>query len=346
MADQTDTLPPEREHRVPPAPVLLSDLTRDLVWPNLLRALSLGLHPVRLLLCYALVLLCYHGFALAAAYSGDGLPSALGLFGRVRAWVLSGMALGPGVWAVLSAMLVVGTPLFAWLGGALGRSAAEDVAMAESAGLRAHGRDALRKLPSLVIALLGAPVVIAAAFGLLVGAAWLLVQSPITEALGVVAAAVATAAGLFGLVAFAFWGLLLPVLAPAVMCERSDGIDAIQRAVAYSIGRPFRVVLYGATLWALVGLTTWLALTAADASFDAVDSIVDLRGLRTAEDTAAFTSWLILFAIRSVLLLPWAIGLSVLHCGGGAAYLALRQVCDGQDPADLAGSPRASSSSS
>ena len=168
------------------------------------------------------------------------------------------------------------------------------------------------------------------------GLARRLLMAPYVDVLGVIIAAIAIGVAALALVGLAAYTLTLPLLAPAMMCEASDCIDAVQRIVAYAIYRPLKTILYTGLLWVMTAVIWWLAQQAAAFGFDLSTWISGIITRRAADDLSVPAAWLSVWAIRAVLLTPYAIGLSVLFSGGAAAYLALREACDGQDRSDLA----------
>ncbi|MEO0482500.1 MAG: hypothetical protein AAF138_02665 [Planctomycetota bacterium] len=350
MPDETDDIAPadtpstRTGNAVPP--VIWSDLASDLIWPKLLRAPALGLHPGRLALAYIVVLAVYVLGSIGAAWSGDGLPALVGLIQRIEIWLEAGFVWGPGPWIVLGCLVPLSALLLAWLGGALGRSAAEDYAriprgaLSESGvsrcGVRGSTAKAFRRFVSLFIALWAAPVAVLAVTAGCAGLARLLMMAPYVDVLGVLVAALAIAVAGLAFVALLAYILTLPMLAPAMMCEASDGIDAVQRIVAYTIYRPLKTLLYTGLLWTLTVGVAWLALRCADYAYELSKWISGVATRRASDELTAPAAWLAVWAIRAVLLAPFAIGLSILFSGGAAAYLALREACDGQDPSDLA----------
>jgi hypothetical protein len=145
----------------------------------------------------------------------------------------------------------------------------------------------------------------------------------------------------------------LPMLVPAVACEGTDAIDAAQRCFAYALARPLRLALYlavvvvqgvlltlviAALLNAAVQACAWVATAWAD---PAAREYLRDAALRTAEATSdtpgsrVLAGRLIAFWSGLPAALLAALGVSYWFSSGTVLYLAMRQVCDGQDIGEL-----------
>lgn len=336
-----------------------SALTRDLIWPKLVRCGAMSWRPSRLVLSYAT--------CAAIALGWSAWPQGAGLAGRVGdAWSDSARnaalalaerdaeLMGFAVERVQTdmmdavgqadrltwAILVVTLALVLATGGAISRSAAGQFAL----GLHLPWRDTLgwsaRRLGQLAMALALWPGLAAA---LLTGAAlvgW--AGFAAGSWAGGVSFLLSLALSGGAVVLLAGWALGLPMFAPAVACEDTDGIDAAQRVVAYGLHRPLRLAWYlivllamgvlmlAATTW-LVGLALEFAVWASGLLSGQPDDLLVAAGKRSQTVGGS----LIEFWVAAWRLIPAAVGFSYGWTAGPVLYLSLRQVCDGHDPADL-----------
>lgn len=266
----------------PTRPVLLADLSAGLVWPKLLRAVPLAAHPGRILLgAVPFIWLMAVGslFDLIAGRPinwppppqseslldpGPGAASqisptrSLGAFEALaisdKQAELAGVP-KPDIfdqapshaWPLLIALLLIVVPIFLLFQAAIARSVACDVALRLNLSSSKALRSSARKLPSILGAWFG-PLIIASVLVLMLLTAGLLLRWPGLNILG------GALYGLFlllgALLVFIALGFLLAqsLLAPAVVIENSDAIDAVQRAYAYLLCRPARFVVYAAIL--------------------------------------------------------------------------------------------------
>jgi len=151
-------------------------------------------------------------------------------------------------------------------------------------------------------------------------------------------------------------GLAGPMIVPARMIEDSDAIDAMQRSVAYTIAHPLRVLLYAAVAVGVSGLAlalgriliagSWqLALEQAgawtgpvrDAALTGVMPASAAGEARALPTTTRISHWLINLWSQIPPLLIGGYAISLFFTAGTKVYLAARQVCDGQDQADIQG---------
>lgn len=159
------------------------------------------------------------------------------------------------------------------------------------------------------------------------------------------------------LLALAFAG---PMVVPARMVEDSDAFDAVQRGVAYALAKPLRLMLYMAiTALGVVlalGLATallaggWSLAVEQSGAWLSAEGEAALTGAMppTAEGTArdlptttAIARWLIRLWSNVPTLLIAGYAISLFFTASTRLYLAMRQVCDGQDPAEVQGAERA-----
>jgi hypothetical protein len=227
------------------------------------------------------------------------------------------------------------------------------VEFASGVFLHARGSAAfvIARLPSLV-APFAIPVVLAALLTLAVAGLGLATLSwPVGDILGSLAygLAVFTCLALALLLATLLVGWAL--LPPAVVCEgtgtgpvgHGDGIDALQRGVAYILNAPLRVGLYlglaaaqayavgwvghaladAAVAWARGSATWWLSAEQAAALTPSSNGTSGVAGI-----IMGFWEWI-------PAMLASACATSVFAAGSTLAYLLLRRVCDGQHESEI-----------
>lgn len=365
-----------------------AELTAGLLWPRLLRAFPLALQPPRLLLGLAMILWTLvvgsvfdaatpirvqpagfadatGPFAFLVAQFREGMHAcALGavrldaarVFDGLRAAVVTGprslIDQAPGAAASLAVtILIFVVPVVCLLAAAACRMVACDVASDLNLGLAPALATARRKWRSLLGAVLG-PLALMGVLALLIATLGLvMLRFNIVNIAGGVLYGVPLLLGaalVFVAVGYALGGWML---LPAVMVEGTDAIDAIQRAYAYTIGRPGRLAMYGAALLALLAVSsTAIALLIAEATQWTASLANAWTGAAplsagahafaaapasehggTASFVQAAVRWWESFAMNLVA----AYAASFLCSGSTLLYLLLRRVNDEQDIEDI-----------
>ncbi len=277
-----------------------------------------------------------------------GVVSALVQLGEVPGRVFKAYP-----WSTLALIPIVAA-LTALLGGAVCRSAAVEFARAGRLTWTEALSFSLSRFGSSAASLLG-PLVIG---GILWGGVVLLGGA----ALSVPWLQVAGAA-LFGialLLSFLLalltigYALGLPMLLPGVACEGTDAIDSVQRAYAYVLGRPLRLVLYLLVL-VIAGVVVTMVLSAIagmvrEGSIRAAGTLLSkessslwytyvvsgeapLRVQPTSSQKATGAVLAFWGRIPGLLVVSWVV--SYLFSAGTALYLTVRQANDGQDPSEI-----------
>ena len=248
-------------------------------------------------------------------------------------------------------MLIVGV-----FGGAIARSTACDIAGWPAPGPGESISFAWRKRFDFLMALLGPAVFIVGVALVLAIVGAVALRIPGVDAIASVFYGLALVMGL--LVALCVFGLCLGglMLIPSVAVECTDWLDGVQRVYAYVAGTPGRLVLYLLALLTQGALAYWaLSLILAFAMNFTAGATTGWLGARPTElagrvepfvfqiqpDEWALTGttdWAAhgmgLWELAAVLLLAAGV-FSYLFTGGTALYLALRQVNDHQDMADI-----------
>lgn len=343
----------------------LPDLLDDLLWPKLFRAAPLALQPGRIGL--ALFTLAVAGLIGIANTWWSDAPSFFELIaatlnappvrtpGAIANPITDALArAGHLVTEHPLALLFQGVPILAAL--AIGTAAiARMVAVEFSAGVTMSWTEALgfvlSRWPSALGAAFGAPLLIGLIALALAALGFIFLQLPGLDILGAIGFIVVLLLALLG--AALTLGLLLghSMLVPALACEGTDAIDALQRVYAYVLAKPGRLVAYslvlgailavtaGATL-AIAGATDFLARNATGAWLgDAASTILHPHAIDASAEPPAATRSIASRIINVWLGLVWMIAVSSIFAtyvsGSTILYLIMRQASDGQDWGEL-----------
>ena len=338
--------------------VRLGGLLEDLLWPRMFEAVTLALRPDRMVLALmTIVLLALVGQANLLWGADDpflGLVSERigGAVGAVwqATWVAFFDASRVVDWAGAEAAsrvlffeiprdivtqhtagLIVLGPVIVLLWGVGGVAISRSVACEFSMGVTPSWPGilafAIERWRSVLGALLGPWIVIAGLGAIVWAMAWFVGVPWI----GIFAALVfGIALILAGLVVFltAAYCLGALLLVPAVACEGTDGIDAIQRTFARVLGRPMRLVIY-LVLAAVIGVVA----VGIVALF--VDAVQGFAWWLIGSDPEGAAGAVLGLWMNVLQLLVASYALSYLHAASTIVYLILRQVADGQDVNEL-----------
>ena len=363
-----------------PTPLTFDDLVADLTWPKLLRAGPLAIRPSRVML--GMVWLVGAAGILWVCDRVDDAPNNV-LADGLRQIGLSYASLfrgrSPENYADLHdallgapARLVYEHPfvtilgllaLVLWtsvLGGAISRSAASDFALGrpiswpEALGFSLSRWRSLAGSILLPLVLLwiitfsitvGGLLLRVSGLNLLVGVGW-----GVFLVGGLVAAAIMTT-----------FALGHTMLVPAITCEGTDAIDAVQHAYAYVYAKPLRLVLYSLLLivqglivvaiaWFVMLLTmhtaAWAAQGFAGARGEAIMAEVSRQipavpalgrtgSSESLTNTDRYTAGMIAFWCYALFVITLGVAVSVYWTSCTLLYLAMRRICDGQDVHEL-----------
>jgi hypothetical protein len=265
------------------SPITIDDLAADLIWPRLLRAGPIAFSPIRLglglfaVISIALVIGVCLWLERALHISDPALLNA-GVPEAARHFTLSSLAHHPGgaAWRltehfitlpwlfVLSnpitatAGVIVSLCLWAIAGGAISRTAAEEFATGRTIPWPAAIGLALSHLRSLIAAVAGPVILVWSLWMVLAFGGFVLFRLPGLDLLGGVLYGLALLLGFFAILLMGAFALAHWMLIPAVVCEGTDAIDAVQRAYAYVFGRTSRLLLYGLIITAQGLLLGWI----------------------------------------------------------------------------------------
>lgn len=281
------------------------DLTRNWGWPLLLRAWLMCLAPERLVLGVlggVLVLLLTRllgDWRFEPVGPLDPIPARVNFFG-----IDPGRLTLPGV-AYWSIMLLVLTPM----GVAIGRSAIVRISCEARLGLRGSVLFAVQTWK----AWLGAVVLQCGLLFALSGLTAILWLND-SALLGNLAYLLAGLTGIFWVVL-----LVLQSMVPgAIAAERSDAVDALQRAGAYLVAGFLRLVVYLLIVGVVGGVFAWLFQTA---------WMIGESALPPGRTTVP------MFDLAEGLLRLIVGGVVISYCytAGGMVYLLMRRAVDQQD---------------
>lgn len=296
---------------------------------------------------------------------GSAVTRAVALDGDAAAReVVRALVTGP---ADLAVAYPVSLPLLglAMLGAivAVGTGIARSVAEEGATGFRPSAARMLgwsvARWPSAFAAVAVPMVALALGVVLLRSLGWLGFALPGVNVLGAVLLPVGVALGLAMVALAVGLGLGGIMVVPARAAEDSDAIDALQRALAYVVARPLRLAKYlaialGAAALAL-GVARGLIVGAWDLTIGQGGAWLSdsreaaLTGIAPpAEDgtpgtlggTPRVAHWFVNLwgGVPVVLISGYAI--SLFFTAGTRVYLAMRELCDGQDPSEIQGAPR------
>ncbi len=180
---------------------------------------------------------------------------------------------------------------------------------------------------------------------------------PGLEVVGGLLYALALLLGLAAVAVLVLTTIAWPILIPAAVCEGTDAIDAVGRALAYAVARPLRLVVYlllaalvcavasaialafaeGAVSFAHAATSAWTS----DRGFAEIQGrfpapVLDSEGNPEALGLLASTSsWIVDFWSGCLRLVAAAYALSTALTASTLTYLFMRQLCDGQHYAEL-----------
>jgi len=347
------------------SPTTLRDLTRHLIWPNLLEVPRLALSPAAMLpgiLASGAILLLDtvypHAWGMPEAWSGIvSKPLSMLAAQGGEAWLALKSGSVSGVldaavtaavrvprellseyWPSLVALAFVLVSL-AWSMTAAARVAVIRLGRRERAGMAPAMRFASRRFISVLAAwCLPLVAVWAGAIGLsMVG--WMLRTgglNVLTAVLLPVPLLVSLAVVLIGVI-----GGLGATFAPgAAAADDADGFDIVQRGYSYVLARPLRLLVY----LAILAIVCWLSIAIVIAILEATSRLwliaADVRLADklplTAEDGSIGQSGRLVgmwWSISACVIGGYAI--SILGASTGALYLAMRRLVDGQQEREI-----------
>ncbi len=363
MNDSRTSSPPARG--VWRSPVILDDLTADLIWPRLLKAGSLAVRPGRLALAF------FYLVGLAAIVSvADRIDGVEGnvLLAAAAEWLrhfndllqactrLNGAEVGQAVYGMFigtllellssHTILTIGflPVILVWttlMGGAISRIAAMDFAQGVGLSWPEGMGYAMGRWSSFAGSIFGPLLVVYGIVLALAVGGWVLFSLSGVNVVGGLLWPLFLIGGAVAAVIMLAMTLGGPMLVPAVACEGTDAIDAVQHAYSYVFAKPLRLLVYMAILAAefllisvVVAAVIWLIVNVAQQGagmWVAVPADNVLRGQPELEGVDSVASGFVRFWTGIPLLLGVAFAVSYFWCAATVLYLAMRRVCDGQD---------------
>ncbi len=350
-------------------PVALADLTDDLLWPRLLRVPAMSLRPASITLAFFGLLVAGLLGELTRIWKPansvtlttniaeeseravrsffthliDGLMTADPTQLRAAFGVLSGpprAAWDMFGWGSLLALPMFGVLLIA--GGAISRIGACLFAH----GVRLSWVDALgfalRRWSSLFFAFAGPLLLVLFVYGVIALGGWALFTLEWTRPIGALLFPGALLGAALAIAILLLTVLGAPLLVPAVACEGSDAIEAMQRAFAYVPARPLRYAIYLGVLGAvgLLAVAFAFAVCAGTTSFasDAATAWVKQPPHALAERSVSeggTAEWFLHLWLGLPLMIAASYAMSVLFTGCTVVYLLIRKLVDGQSTTDI-----------
>lgn len=341
----------------------------DLSWPRVARAAALGVRAGRIGLAVfgllpALLLVGVFRWLDRQIVGGGGIswpvgdgPTGVRLLTLPWRWAveapISAVSAAPlttliaGPLALVIALVVVA---------AIARSIAAELSWKREIGWTEALGFAASRWRSLLGAVLG-PLVLVWLLSAVVAIGGLLLRVPGLDVAAALGFLVALVVGLVSFVVLAglVIGWWLSVL--AIVCDGADALDAVQRSLAYIVGKPVRLVVYAgvgfATAWALMVVVTGVALGAVGLSAHAAASLAGesgqavvrhavvsgLQGAGAAGEapgsTGGVAAGVMTVWVRLVVLVVIGAWVAVLTGAATGAYLAIRRAVDGLDMDEL-----------
>lgn len=339
-----------------------------LLWHRVLMGAGMGLRPGRVGIAFFAVVigavLVGIGQAVDGRFMGGDGPAVASAFqprtlqflpwrwfisaplSLVRHWPVTTLVMGP--------LLVVVWQVAA---GAIARMTAVEIAHGKRMEWTEGLGFAAARWGSLVATVLGPLVLVWGAALLLAAFGALLLQWPLLNLLGGALYAAALMIGLLMAVGTGAYVIGFPMLAPALMCEGTDPVDAVQRSFAYVTARLPRTLWYlllsgvgvaftgcvvaVLAVWgiefAAMASGAWAGVSGREMLWGGVPAMVPHPPGVMAEPTGTYAlgSWLVRLWMSIPLTFVIATCLSCAASAGTMMYMAMRSVCDGQDLAEL-----------
>jgi hypothetical protein len=249
-------------------------------------------------------------------------------------------------WAVLLPALIV----LSIGGGTIARLAALDFVRHPTMTWPGALGFGIRRGAGFASAMLAPSILGALLIGSLALAGFLLWSVPLLQVVAAVAFPLMLVVGLITVILAVGQVLGVAMFVPALACEGTDWIDAVQRVYAYIIARPVRVLMCGlivlAQLIVIISVAQWLADVTVSTTLQATAAIAPApyewlndptRSGPPGNASGSLKATLSILAFWSKLpgLIVAGLGISLFFSAGTICYLLLRQACDGQDPREL-----------
>lgn len=345
-------------------PVLLSDLTGDLLWPRLLSVVPLSLGINRLFASFIAVVLCALIARVPLAWednrsladlwwqqmpaireADDTLPVIAPLLRFIADPALTSLRLlhdHPGALATAVPMVLF-SALFA---ACVSHSAAMSFGRRTPVGFAPSFAAAIRSYPAVVVAM-GWPFAVVGVIGLLIASVgFVFLTWDFGRTVGGILFGLPLLISALAVLLLGAWIVAWPLLVPAAMCEAGpsgsagDGLDATQRVLAYVYNSPLRLGVYAGicALQVVVARIAYSTLMIATADFARWSSSwfvarESADAFYANPETIATKG--VMFWVSAMQVLGAAFLFSLVVCSGTAVYLLIRRLCDGQDESEI-----------
>lgn len=372
------TAPPPSKPIIGPSGLMpvLTDWWQELNWPRILASPRLGLRPGRLGLALFAIIIAILLLNLGLAIDAKLVTGPI----RWPLWPWSHAAeprdqlmLPWRAYVTLPKRLIAGAPIttlvigpivlsiYLTMLGAISRISACELAQGQSLTWSEGLKFTIPRWRSLLGAIIGPLVIVWLIAAALVLGGWILMHVPYLNIIGGLSYPLFLIGGFLATIILIGYAFGHNLFIPAIACEGTDAIDAIQRGYTYFLAKPIRLIAY--TLCGLTGLLVtvgiiaiiarWTIGFAAEgaavwagpdgrimvwyATFEAIPGLFGVT--HATQDTPLKTwaagAWLIRFwTTIPILLVPasfFSCGMSVCT----AIYLGMRRICDGQDWAEI-----------
>ncbi len=338
----------------------------DLVWPRVFASPLQGVRVWRVVMSFFAILIAglvlSMGLAVDRAWKvrvpewpwDDGTGGAFELGWRlwvgvprtlVMTWPVTSLIAGPVALALAVVVL-----------GALCRGSACELAT----GRRIEWTEALGYAVRRWRALVGSVVIswgLVWLLSVLIAAGGVLLRVPGLDVAAAIVYPLALLGGAIAMLVILGYALGHNLFLPAVACDDADAIDAVQRAFAYTFGRPLRLAAYyvlgsislamvvGVAAIVLVGAMGFAARSGSALAGDRGGAILwkgTLESLgwpfwqfKEPEGTAKGAAWIVRFWSGATVLTIGAVWVSCACSMVTGVYLGIRRIADGQDMAEI-----------
>lgn len=345
----TESDPRIPAHRERLGALTFHELTAGLAWPLLTRALGQSVRASHLLIGFMISLVVFGGgWLLDRAWvklfldgrETEGMVSPFASLGaiwptggarqlesRLQATLGFGGAAG---WTSIFALLLF-LPVMAIGLGAIGRSTALDIASKRSMSTMDAVRFALARARALIVSALAPVLIVAALIGLIYLVRLAFFEIGFMRPIGATLFVVPLLIGLFAAMLGALIVFGHGMLAPAVVIENTDGVDAIQRSWGYLVSRPIRFALYLLVIVVVLFFAYGVVQEVFRAGIGFAHRSLPAEMREKMRFEGGYSASSITFWVQMIWLvfIGWVV--SFYGCASTIVYLLMRLACDEQD---------------
>jgi hypothetical protein len=350
------------------SPMVLSDLTGQLLWPKLLTVYRLALAPWRIVLCFAMIVtIGLINQVVSRIANGPG-ETPIGWLvdnitvkaGAILRGIMPGANLVPGqrfsageavfelfigwplrtvkdVWWLPTLFVPLVLTVFVVFGIAVCRSAALKISMNHSQNASGLLAFSIRKTPAGLGAMLLPMMGIWVIGAICAGVGQLLFSWGFTSVIGALLMGVIMLMSLLaGLIGLGF-GFGQTLLLPAIAMEGTDSFDAIHRTYSYILAKPGKLAAYqliavvcGVMLAAVLSLVGFAMFAIAWRTTDApFENVMPLPNMQ--DGVPKLTESILRIWLAVALALGFSVIASFYFCACTMVYTLMRRSVDGQD---------------